>query len=747
MTEKAKDVLCGLEPGQMAKRMNIEQRIAEELGCKKSQVEKTIELIDEGNTIPFIARYRKEVTGSLTDEQLRVLEHRLTSLRNLAEKKEEVVRKIDEQGKLTPELVEAVAAAETTKEVDDIYLPYRPKRRTRASDARERGLEPLAKAILAGEADGVSVEELTAPYLNEQVPDAEAAIAGARDIIAEEMAENAESRSLLRRNLNNSGTLVTELSADAEDENAQTYRMYFDSSEPVSEMPAHRILAINRAEKEGVLRVHIATTDDRNRFRLLRVITRDSALRPGGASYSMVEEAVDDGYKRLLYPSIEKEVRQEMTERADEVSIKIFADNLRPYLMQPPLKQTVVMGLDPGYRTGCKVAVIDENGAVLDHATIYPTVPKNDVAGSRRVMERFIKKYGVSLIAIGNGTASRETEQVVAEMIRESGNPNLFYAIVNESGASIYSASQLGTEEFPDLDVTIRGAISIARRIQDPLAELVKIEPKHIGVGQYQHDVDQKALESALEDVVESCVNAVGVNVNTASPSLLGYVSGISKTVAKNIVAHKEANGAFRSREELKKVKGLGPKTFVQCAGFLRIPEGSEPLDNTAVHPESYEIARAIVNEDLGALDYAKWAEKLGVGEPTLRDIVEELQKPGRDPRDEMPKPVLRSDVLSVDDLEEGMELRGTVRNVVAFGCFVDIGVKQDGLVHISQLGERYYDDPSKIVSVSDIVTVKILSIDRKRGRIGLTMKGIKQEEEIEKRKKLAGKSARRGKR
>ncbi len=713
----------------------IIKRIAEDLGIREKQVQKTIELIDEGNTIPFIARYRKEITGSLDDGQLRELDEKLTSLRNLEEAKLDVIRKIADQDKLTGDLLQAIQAAETVKAVEDLYLPYRPKRRTRASTARERGLEPLAKLLMEGAVDSLADEKLQA-FITEELPSSEEALQGARDIIAEDVAETAAIRDILRRNLWNSGTIHTEKQKDVDEELAQTYQMYFDLSDKVSAMPAHRVLATNRAEKAGVLKVRIETTDDRNVFRIVREMTRQTGLKPGSFSYQQVEEAIEDSYKRLLFPSIEKEIRQEMTSLADTESIRIFGDNLRPYLMQAPLKDMVVMGLDPGFRTGCKLAVIGENGTVLDHATIYPTAPKNDVVGAKKLMQKMIDTHHVGLIAIGNGTASRETEQVVSELIKEQEDKNIFYAIVNESGASIYSASALAQEEFPQYDVTIRGAISIARRIQDPLAELVKIEPKHIGVGQYQHDVNQKELENTLEGVVESCVNSVGVNLNTASASLLGYISGISKSLAKNIEKYKEENGSFRSRKELKKVKGLGPKAFEQCAGFLRIPNGDNPLDNTAVHPESYSIAEKIVGENLDQLDIKGLAAEIGVGVPTLKDIVEELQKPGRDPRDEMPSPILRSDVLSFDDLEEGMELKGTVRNVVAFGCFVDIGVKQDGLVHVSELGDGFYKDVSAIIQVSDVVTVKIISLDKKREHIGLSMKGIKQTEEIEDRRK-----------
>ena len=713
----------------------IEWMIAEELSVRQDQVHKTIALIDEGNTIPFIARYRKEVTGSLDDGQLRLLEERLNGLRSLEGAKEEVLRKIYNQGKLTDDLRDQIQQATTVKGVEDLYLPFRPKRKTRASLARDRGLEGLAALIRQG-ALLSEEDEAIAGYLSEELPSAEEALQGARDILAEDLSESALIRDFLRKNLRNSAMVSIERQKEVDEDKAETYRMYFDLTEPLASMPAHRILAMNRGVKEGVLKVKIQTTDERNTFRMLREATREGQVRPNSFCYQQIEAAVEDSYKRLLLPSIEKEVHQELTEAADRESIRIFGENLRPYLMQPPLKDVVVMGLDPGFRTGCKLAVIGTNGAVLDYSTIYPTAPKNDVAGSIRTMKKLIDRHGVGLIAIGNGTASRETEQVVSRLIAESPDKSIHYAIVNESGASIYSASKLGEEEFPDLDVTIRGAISIARRIQDPLAELVKIEPKHIGVGQYQHDVNQKLLEESLEGVVESCVNAVGVNVNTASPSLLSYISGISKSVAKNIVSYKEEIGAFRSRQDLKKVKGLGPKAFEQSAGFLRIPDGEDPLDNTAVHPESYSVARNLLGEDPNKIDIREKAAELGVGIPTLTDIISELKKPGRDPRDEMPQPVLRSDVLSLDDLEEGMELQGTVRNVVAFGCFVDIGVKQDGLVHISELGEGFYKDASKIVQVSDIVSVKIISIDRKRERIGLSMKDIKQSEAIENRKK-----------
>lgn len=720
----------------------VTEKIAENLSILVSQVEKTVELIDDGNTIPFIARYRKEVTGSLDDDQLRILDDQLKSLRNLEDTKVDVIRKIENQGKLTDELEKAIINAETLKRIDDYYLPFKQKRKTRADKAREANLGSLAEKIMNSEVNG---EEELSEYISEACETVEDALQGARDIISEEMAETASIREWMRRNLWNSGVLKTSVTKEAkENQESMIYEMYFSFEEEVPKLPSHRVLAINRAEKESVLRVKIETTDDRNLFRIKRDLIRSKQIRFNDFCNNQLELGIEDGYKRLLYPSIENETRQALTEIAEKEAIDIFGKNLRPYLMQPPLKKVVIMGLDPGFRTGCKVAVIDENGAVLDHSTIYPTAPKNDVEGSISTMMKLVNKHGVSLIAIGNGTASRETEQVVGELIKKVHKLNaeyvLNYAIVNESGASIYSASKLGAEEFPQYDVTIRGAISIARRIQDPLAELVKIEPKHIGVGQYQHDVNQKKLEESLTGVVESCVNTVGVNVNTASPSLLGYISGINKTIAKNIVQYKEENGAYKSRKELKKVKGLGNKAFEQCAGFLRIPDGIEPLDNTAVHPESYSIAKKIMNLDYENIDIEAKAEELNVGLPTIQDILEELKKPGRDPRDEAPEVVLSSEVLSMDDLKEGMELNGTVRNVVAFGCFVDIGVKQDGLVHISEMGDGFYSDAADIVSVSDIVRVKIISIDKKRDRIGLSMKGIKQSESIEEKKKKAAK-------
>lgn len=698
----------------------ISKRIAGELGIREKQVTETLKLLDEGNTIPFIARYRKEMTGSLDDQMLRKLEERLIFHRSLDEKKEDVLRKINEMERLTPELEEKIQQAESVSAVDDLYLPFRPKRRTRAGDAREKGLEGAANLLYANR---LTSEEDLSPFLSDAVPTVSDALAGALDIVAEDISENATVRDIVRRMLWN-GAIVqsTMIEEDAK------YDMYRDFSEKVSEIPAHRILAVNRGEKEGFLRVKLEIDEERVLFRILRETVRFLPMKIGDFCYMKLEEAVKDSYRRLIFPSLSTEIRNTLTEKADRESIDIFAGNLRAYLMQPPLKETVVMGIDPGFRTGCKVAVIDAQGTFLDQATVYPTAPREDVLGTKKTLTAMIKKYGVTLIAIGNGTASRETEQVVAEMLSEE-DLDAYYAIVNESGASIYSAGELAAKEFPDLDVTIRGAVSIARRIQDPLAELVKIEAKHIGVGQYQHDVNQKMLKGSLDQVVERCVNEVGVNVNTASSALLRFVSGITKSLADNIVMHKEENGPFASREALKEVKGMGPKSFLLAAGFLRIPGGSEMLDNTAVHPESYSIAKIL-------LEQGDDAEIPGVGGPTLDDIRAELKRPGRDPRETFPKPVFRRDVLSLDDLSEGMELTGTVRNVVAFGAFVDIGIKQDGLIHISRFGDGFHSDPAKILQVSDSVHVKVVSIDRQRQRIGLSMKGVKQDPIIEERRK-----------
>ena len=705
--------------------MNIANKIATILNLKEEQVNKTIELIDEGNTIPFIARYRKEVTGNLTDEVLRELEENLKYQRNLEQRKEEVISSIENQDKMTDELREQIETAETLKAVEDIYRPYKQKRQTRATKAKEKGLEPLSNFILTWKEGDADIDEEAKKYINEEVETSELAIEGAKDIIAELISDAVVFRNLLRKDSKRDGTLVVEKSKveEADEKEAQNYEIYFDFEEKISELPSHRILAINRGEKLGFLKVSVKLSHEDNIFIIATSLQKNRESK----AYKYIFEASEDGYKRLLFPSVENEIRNELTEMAESQAIDVFATNLKPYLMQAPIKKTIVMGLDPGYRTGCKLVVVSEVGELLYDTVIYPAKPREDIMGSKKIMKELIEKYNIELITIGNGTASRETESVVSEMLSEEDfGRKIYYTIVNESGASIYSASKVGIEEFPDKDVTVRGAVSIARRVQDPLAELVKIEPKHIGVGQYQHDVNQNKLTETLENVVEDCVNTVGVNLNTASPSLLAYVSGISSSVSKNIIDYKLENGEFKSREELKKVKGLGPKTFVQAAGFLRIPESDNPLDNTAVHPESYEVAEKIMDMDLDNIDIELVSNELGVGELTLLDIIEELKKPGRDPREDMPKPILRSDILSLDDLEEGLVLTGTVRNVVDFGAFVDIGVKQDGLVHISEISDNFIKHPSDVLKVSDIVKVKIISVDRNRNKIGLSMKGVK---------------------
>lgn len=705
--------------------MNIANKIATILNLKEEQVNKTIELIDEGNTIPFIARYRKEVTGNLTDEVLRELEENLKYQRNLEQRKEEVISSIENQDKMTDELREQIEIAETLKAVEDIYRPYKQKRQTRATKAKEKGLEPLSNFILTWKDGDADIDEEAKKYISEEVETSELAIEGAKDIIAELISDAVVFRNLLRKDSKRDGTLVVEKAKveEADEKEAQNYEIYFDFEEKISELPSHRILAINRGEKLGFLKVSVKLSHEDNIFIIATSLQKNRESK----AYKYIFEASEDGYKRLLFPSVENEIRNELTEMAESQAIDVFATNLKPYLMQAPIKKTIVMGLDPGYRTGCKLVVVSEVGELLYDTVIYPAKPREDIMGSKKIMKELIEKYNIELITIGNGTASRETESVVSEMLSEEDfGRKIYYTIVNESGASIYSASKVGIEEFPDKDVTVRGAVSIARRVQDPLAELVKIEPKHIGVGQYQHDVNQNKLTETLENVVEDCVNTVGVNLNTASPSLLAYVSGISSSVSKNIIDYKLENGEFKSREELKKVKGLGPKTFVQAAGFLRIPESDNPLDNTAVHPESYEVAEKIMDMDLDNIDMELISKELGVGELTLLDIIEELKKPGRDPREDMPKPILRSDILSLDDLEEGLVLTGTVRNVVDFGAFVDIGVKQDGLVHISEISDNFIKHPSDVLKVSDIVKVKIISLDKNRNKIGLSMKGVK---------------------
>lgn len=696
--------------------MNILQKLSEELDIKYDNVVKTVELLDEGNTIPFIARYRKEITGNLTDETLRQLNDRLTYLRNLQERKDDITRLIDEQGKLTEDLKKQIDDATILTELEDIYLPFKPKKRTRGSIAVELGLQPVADMIMEKTHSMAEVEKKASEFVNgEEIKTVDDAIAKSLDIIAEFVSEQKVFRDIVRNSFITDGIMKTE---EKNEDESGTYKMYYDYSEKVKDVKAHRVLAVFRGEKEGFLKVSFILNDDYNIFKIMRKIARANDFE----TYDLIEKAVKDSYKRLIVPSIETEVRQGMKEMADDESIGVFKSNLKPYLMQPPIKETAIIGLDPGFRTGCKVAVISEYGDFLDSAVIYVTDARKQIQRADETLKDFIDKYNVKLIAIGNGTASRETEKYVSDLLAQI-DDEIFYAIVNEAGASIYSASKLAIEEFPDLDVTIRGAISIARRIQDPLAELVKISPQSIGVGQYQHDVNQKKLKSSLEEVVEDCVNTVGVNINTASSALLNYVSGITKTTAKNIVDYKIENGPFTNRQEILKVKGIGPKAFVQCAGFLRIPESEEILDNTEVHPESYEIAKQIMKYDLDDIDVKKLSEELEVGEPTLRDIIQELKKPGRDPRDEMPKPVLRQDVLSIDDLEEGMIVTGTVRNVVDFGAFIDIGIKEDGLCHISKMSDSYIKNPREVCEVSDTVKVKIIGIDKERGLVSLSMK------------------------
>ncbi|WP_077369642.1 Tex family protein [Anaerosalibacter sp. Marseille-P3206] len=700
--------------------MDIINILVNEFKLKRFQVENTIKLIDDGNTIPFIARYRKEQTGELNDVILRELDERLSYLRNLETRQEEVIRLIDEQGKLTSELKSEILSSETLQRVEDLYRPFKQKRRTRATMAKEKGLEPLAELILSNSCLKGTLDEIALPFIDEEkgVNTTEEAFNGAMDIIAEIVSDNAEFRKTIRKIYMEKGVIFTEA---VEKDSESVYEMYYSYRERVRSIPNHRILAINRGEKEKFLRVKIEVPEEE----ILDII-RNSMISNSKAITTMyLDGAIIDGYKRLLSPSIEREVRSNLTERAEEEAIKVFAANLKPLLMQSPIKGKVVMGVDPGFRTGCKVAVVDETGKYLENTVVYPTEPQNQVEKTKEKLSELINKYDVDVLTIGNGTASRETEVVVAETIREL-DREVSYVIVSEAGASVYSASKVANEEFPELDVSIRGAISIARRLQDPMAELVKIEPKHIGVGQYQHDLNQTKLDVALKGVVEDCVNTVGVDLNTASVSLLNYVSGISNRVAKNIVEYREEVGKFKNRKQLLKVKGLGDKTFVQCAGFLRIPDGENPLDNTGVHPESYEIAEAILERS--ALDdaFAKTlAEELNVGLPTLKDIIKELKKPGRDPREDMPKPIFRVDVLNMEDLKPDMILTGTVRNVVDFGAFVDIGVKQDGLVHISKLSDNYVKHPMEVVKVGDIVKVKVLDVDVSKGKISLSMKDV----------------------
>ena len=719
--------------------------IAEELNIKPKQVEATIKLIDEGNTIPFIARYRKEVTGGLSDEILRDLGERLNYLRNLEQRKEEVVKSIDEQGKLTDEITQAIAVCKTLAEVEDIYRPYKQKKKTRATVAKAKGLEPLANIIIE-QKETTPILEMAKEYVNidtlseedkknkdKVVASPEDAVQGALDIIAEDISDNSKYRKQIKRICYREGAIQTKASKPEEKSN---YEMYYDYQEAIKYIPSHRILAINRGEKEDFLKVKIEKPEDK----ILAYMERD--IIKGETQFTlMLKDTILDSFKRLIEPSIDREIRSDLTEKAEDKAIKVFGKNSKQLLLGAPIKGKTVMGFDPAYRTGCKIAVIDETGKLLDYTTVYPTEPQNDVEGAKKELLKLIEKDKIDMIAIGNGTASRESEMFVADMIKEASR-DVHYVIVSEAGASVYSASKLATEEYPDINVSIRGAISIARRLQDPLAELVKIDPKAIGVGQYQHDVNQKKLQESLTGVVEDSVNKVGVDVNTATPSLLSYVSGINNTIAKNIVKYRDENGKLKNRKELLKVPKLGKVAFEQCAGFLRIFDGDNPLEVTAVHPESYEPTEKLLNQlgfdkkdlkdkekleelrkKLKSVNVLEMAKELHIGEMTLTDIIEELSKPGRDPREDMPKPILRSDVLKLDDLKEGMVLTGTVRNVIDFGAFVDIGVKHDGLVHISEMSDKFIKNPSDVVSVGDIVKVKVIKIDKERQKVGLSMK------------------------
>ena len=725
----------------------INKQIAEELNIKETQVEAAVNLIDEGNTIPFIARYRKEATGGLSDETLRELGERLNYLRNLEQRKEEVIKSIEEQGKLTDEILQSVAIAKTLAEVEDIYRPYKQKKKTRATVAKAKGLEPLAQIIIE-QKETKPIEEIAKEYINIEklseedkknkdkvVENAEQAIQGALDIIAEDISDNPKYRKEIKRQCYREALIETKASKEGEKSN---YEMYYDYKEPIKYIPSHRILAINRGEKEEFLKVKIEKPEEK----ILSYIEKD--IIKGNTQFTeMLKDTILDSFKRLIEPSIDREIRSDLTEKAEDKAIKVFGQNSKQLLLGAPIKGKTVMGFDPAYRTGCKIAVIDETGKVLDYTTVYPTEPQNDVEGAKKELLKLIDKDKIDMIAIGNGTASRESEMFVADMIKEASRP-VHYVIVSEAGASVYSASKLATEEYPDINVSIRGAISIARRLQDPLAELVKIDPKAIGVGQYQHDVNQKKLAESLTGVVEDSVNKVGVDVNTATPSLLSYVSGINSTIAKNIVKYRDENGKLKNRKQLLKVPKLGKVAFEQCAGFLRIMDGDNPLEITAVHPESYEATEKLLasigfdkndlrdkeklqnlREKLKTIDIPKTAKELGIGEMTLTDIISELSKPGRDPREDMPKPILRSDVLKLEDLKEGMILTGTVRNVIDFGAFIDIGVKHDGLVHISEMSDKYIKNPSDIVSVGDIVKVKVIKIDKERQKVALSMKGI----------------------
>lgn len=714
----------------------IISNISKELSIDESKIKNTINLIDEGNTIPFIARYRKEVTGNLSDEILRKLNDRLTYLRNLESRKDEVIRLIGEQGKLTNELKNNILNASILTEVEDLYRPYKQKKRTRATIAKERGLEPLAKIIISQSKKYEDMEEIVSKYIDKEkgLETVEECINGALDIIAEDISDNAKYRKKIRGITYRTGKLVT--TAVNKDEST-VYDMYYNFSEEIKKIPSHRILAITRGEKEKILKVKLELDEESvTKYLQKEIIKKESIFK----EYIML--CIDDSYKRLIKPSIEREIRNELFEEASEKAIEVFGVNAKNLLMQPPIKDVIVMGFDPAYRTGCKIAIIDDTGKLLDYTTIYPTQPQNDIEGATKSLIELIEKYKVNIIALGNGTASRESEKFIADIIKKI-NRKIYYAIVSEAGASVYSASELATKEYPDINVSIRGAISIARRLQDPLAELVKIDPKSIGVGQYQHDVNQKRLDESLTGVVENVVNNVGVDINTATPSLLSYVSGVNKQVATNIVKYREENGKFNSRKEFLKVPKLGKAAFVQCAGFLKVPESKNILDNTMVHPESYEKTEELISslgfniknlttknmgEVISKLDNVnidRIANTLNIGSLTMQDIITELKKPGRDPRDEMPKIVVKSDVLSIDDIIEGMILTGTVRNVVDFGAFVDIGIKNDGLVHISEISDKYVRNPMEEVAVGDIVKVKVIGIDKAKGKVSLSMKGV----------------------
>ncbi|BDS18153.1 RNA-binding transcriptional accessory protein Tex [Clostridium perfringens] len=715
---------------------NINHILSKELGISLKQVTSVIEMLDEGNTVPFIARYRKERTGGLTDEVLRKFNERLTYLRNLESRKEDVLRIIEEQEKLTPELKLKIKKATTLTEVEDIYRPFKAKKRTRATMAVEKGLKPLAELILSGEFNGDIVEEAN-KYINEEkdVKSEEEALQGAMDIISEIISDNADYRKWIRNFVQKDGVIQVKGSSEEQ----TPYEMYYDYKEPVRTIPSHRILAINRGEKEKILSVKVTCNDER----IIDYLNK-KVLKVNKITDKYLEESIKDSFKRLIYPSIEREIRSELTSKGEEGAIDIFKANLKALLMQAPIKGKVVMGFDPGFRTGCKVAILDETGKFVENTTVYPTAPQNRIDETISTLKKLIKKHGVQVISLGNGTASRESEEVIAKMlkeIKEETGKELFYVIVSEAGASVYSASELANKEYPDLDVTVRGAISIGRRLQDPLAELVKIDPKAIGVGQYQHDVTQKKLDESLAGIVEDCVNNVGVDLNIATPSLLSYISGINASIAKNIVDYREENGKFKSRKELLKVKRLGQKAYEQCAGFLRVMESKEALDNTSVHPESYKVAKELIktlgyteedlkngklvdiDERVKAKGISNLAKELEVGEPTLNDIIKEIKKPGRDPREELPKPIFKSGVIEMKDFKPGMILMGTVRNVSDFGAFVDIGVHQDGLVHKSQMADKFVKHPLDIVKVGDIVEVRILDVDLKRKRISLSMK------------------------